>query len=176
MGVEATIIIQFGESVDAETAFVVAELDETLNTYVDDDGETKVKTTFQMEDTPWFWIHMQPGLRITRYDSTDGHLNYAGSKRPSRTQRILFTRNDGSSEAKHTFGYYPYGGYSYEFLGDTSSISASGRDLQATGKVPVLVDVTANLEAYSFQLIPPSKTLEEDETYQIACVIYVDEG
>jgi len=161
-----TIVVSFGDSVATDDQFFIVELDGVLN--VDSAGE--VKTQFQPEDDVFFLMHYDKSkLRITDIKTTDSQVVVGREVTRSTTTEYLFV--DPSTPQELT--YIPDKKPEPSWYGNESALRREGRSVYAAS-CPCIGDITYEYKATSARLAPPDITLEADETYPVAIVIYVE--
>ena len=165
MNVAETFVTQFGKGADS-SAFVVMELDETLN--LDADGNEK--TTWSPGDEIWFWIQHDASLVIDRVVATSGMVVDCGSARRSRSQALIFTSTD-SVELSHIPAKNP----TYTWYGNQGSgLSRNGRSVSVSGNTPCTCDVEIPIDVHLYRFVPPDLELGSEETYRVAIVAYLE--
>jgi len=172
MSIETSIVVEFGDDVaDAATDVVVVELDDLdEDNNLDSDGE--LKSSFLPDERPVILIHHANTVVIDSVKCTHGSVAKIGNSQ-IRTREIttLFTA-ESSDESLN-----------YASVNSLSSILWFGNSgsLQITdslitiesGIFPCLAKIEYPvLFQEQWQLIPPSLTLTEDETYEIRIVVY----
>lgn len=164
--VRATIVVHYGEGVSKD-AFVLAELDETMN--VDADGNQLA--SFTPDDKVWFLVQIDPTLRIDKVRATDGQVVAEGQVRRDRVDNLLF---EAAAEAKE-LSAIPTGPVTPEWYGrQGTGFAAEGRQVTVAGGVPCLGDVSYAALMQGYRLEPPNIELAADETYTVKIVVYVE--
>jgi len=167
MGIEGTIVVEFGESVASDQQFTVVELDDAVN--VDTSGN--IKTSFNPDDTPGFVVHYdETQLCIDRVECSSGSVSAGSLVSRTRTRQLQFTNTDDSQELSHI----PDGDVDFEEYGNSPAIVQDGRKIRAAGQVPAIGEATYSIRCRAYRLNPPTLTLEEDETYPILVVVYME--
>ncbi len=175
MGVEASIILQFGDDVDRDSAKVTIELDDESSNNIDSDGN--LYSSFLPSMTPEFLIQYNTDrVYISAVKCTDGFVNKVGTnKSRSREKETLFTRYD-VEETKDT-NYLYTDSLSFSFRGKAATLELNDNSIRATSSqvYPCVADCSfQTLFQELWRLTPPSLTLAEDETYSIYVVVYVE--
>lgn len=168
---QATIVVEYGDSVDSSSQTVKVELDDTLN--LDDDGEAK--TNFVPGDMPYFLVHCDATLEITRVASTDGQVVSMGNVSRDREEEILFTVGTDDDGEATQLSYTPAGAVSVEWSGqEGNGFSVADGAASIASNAPCLAKVSYPVSFAAYQLIPPVLSLAEDESYTIYIVVYVE--
>lgn len=164
--VGATIVVQFGEGADS-AAFVVVELDETLN--LDTEGEAK--SQFTPGDEVWWWLQHDPTLRIGLIECTSGMVVKCGPARRQREQELTWTGVDAQVELSHIPASAPaltwYGTIGAQF-------QVAGRQATVTGNTPCTCDAVIPIEVQLYRFVPPPLTLAGEEKYRVVVVITME--
>ena len=167
----ATCVISFGSGSGEADPFAVIELDDSRNR--DSDGE--VKTTFSPGETIWFLLHLEPGFSPSRVYDTDGQATMIGEVTQQRAdQGVVFGPLD--EDIEHELSYYPSGGVSAEWHGNSMTISAvNGRTLTVAQADRIArADLIYSVHFWSLRFDPPPLALAEDESYSIDVKITVE--
>jgi len=179
--VEASIVVKFGESVRQSDAFAVLELDEVANSYVDADGETVVKTTFEPTDVPKFLLHHGTKIKIQKIEWSAGLVQYIKNVTRSREQQLTFIREEVNSvEALQQLSYFPASSITYKWYGNKGvQITLTGRDIKirdmfSATDLPAICDAKYTVNFRQYQLFPPAMSLGVDETFPIVVVFYME--
>lgn len=170
---ETTVTVVFNDGEDNDH-IILAELDDVLN--VDSDGE--VISTFAPGDEPYIRFNASDNVTIDSVVATDGGVLSLGNVSRTIELEQLFASNDAAEPDE----------LSFSVVVDTVDVSYIGRDGSFTTKdlgngmlkyvgdiasVPFLMAATIDYTAKSYQLIPPTLNLDEEETYNIYVVFYV---
>jgi len=166
VSVEATIVVEFGQGVDSG-ALVVVELDEVMN--LDLDGEEK--TSFSPGDTPYFLVHHDQTVRIQSIKSSSGMVSGGNIVTRDRNQQVQWVK-DGE---KQDLSYTPANSPTWKWWGNTPTTTRDGRTVTVSEPgIPAIGEVSYVIETKQYQLTPPPMDLEEDETYPVLIVIYLE--
>ncbi len=186
MGVEASIIVKFGD--DSEDGIVIVEIDDQHEANLDYDGN--LKTNFSPTDKPVLIIHHEPDVIITDILCTDGKVSNIKLSTTnllrSRSDDYVFVEKWSSSDLvvnSQSFNYYDAIKDDIIWYGNTGEVyivSAYDNRLEtgatvelSDGEIPCACTLTYTVEFQEqFQLTPPPLELAEDETYTIHVVIY----
>lgn len=179
MTTPASIILEFGEGVDGDSAFVKVELDEVRN--VDAAGEAK--TEFNPGDDVYFLVQIGQDLAIDWVLPTSGTVNQIAAVKRKRTQELVFTPQNLSKD----LDYIPTAQPTVKFYGKTPALKAmDGVTLALAGieelmdsdpvpsDLPAVCDVEYDVEFRSFRFVPPPMNLpDENSEYKVRIVIKV---
>ena len=144
---KATLTISFDEGADS-SLLAVAMLDDELNK--DASGETK--TSFGLTDKPYFLVHLDPALAITRVRCSSGSVSGGG----------LVTRTHESdidvADAEETtdLEYNPSGGVTGTWYGNNPGMTRSGRTITWAEPLPAAGKLKYSYQAYSYRYTPPA--------------------
>ena len=172
MGVEASIIVEFGDGADEDSGTVV-ELDDKHpnNLTTDDDGNVSMKS-FAPGDEPVFLIFTPSTIQIDRVACTDGSVSRldVGINR-DRKLNSLFTGTD--TVVTPSYSEYVLGGA--KWFGNSATLEVGEDGIVArTGEFPCYGEVSISVQfAEQWKLTPPSLNLKENESYTIYVVVYV---
>lgn len=177
MAVEASIVVEFGDE-DASNSSLKIEIDDQHenNQYTDDDGEIQVYSSFAPDGEPVIIIHHDSTVQITDVKSTDGSMEKIGSN-VSRTRESdsVFT----SSTTEVDTGYVGMTGLSAEWFGNSCSVSIDSDEtttiVTSSGTYPAYGNLSFNVTFQEqWKITPPSMELDDDESYTIYIVVYVE--
>lgn len=144
-----SIVIGFGESVAAGDALAVAELDEVRNRAADG----SVKTEFGPGEPFYFWVHHDPGLRITWARVTGGNVSLVGQESRTKTMDwAFFAFADTVIELPHI----PSGRPSASWLGRDGRLQVDGRRMSAAA-VPAVANISYSFRVTVFRVTPPAE-------------------
>lgn len=144
---KATITISFDEGADS-SLLATAFLDDELNR--DASGETK--TSFGLTDKPYFLVHLDPALAVTRVRCSSGSVSGGGLV--TRTQE---TDIDVADEGDTTeLEYNPSGGVSGKWYGNNPTMSRAGRTITWSGALPASGKLSYSYQAHSYRYSPPA--------------------
>lgn len=176
MAVEASIIVEFGEG--AEDSNVAIEIDDAFITNLDREGN--LKSTFHPTDNPVFLIHHGSDVQVASVSSTDGELEKIGINQLRiretgalfTTPFVLATEDDNTVST----GYVDIVIDEVVCYGNQGSVYSDKGDIKSSsGKIPFYCDIDFSvLFNEQWRLFPPDLELDDDETYIIYVVIYVD--
>lgn len=176
MSVSATIVVHFGDDVDANT-FAMAMLDSELN--VDAEGEEI--TSFVPGDEIFFLIQHDPSLRIDGLPkATDGTVVAQPDKEFVFTeQELIFEEGAGVGDRAEVGGpdlaAVHRGDITKTWYGrEGIGFEVKNRKATVTGGVPSICKVQFNAPMKSYKLHTPNVTLAEDEEYPVVIVIYME--
>ncbi len=178
MGIEASIILQFGEDVDVDGAKVTIEFDDEHENNKNSDGE--LVSSFLPVDEPVFLIqYNKQKVYIKNVECTDGRVTKIGyDQERQREQEILFTKYISKEGEGIEVGYLYTNSLSSTFRGNTTSLILTGSNVIFTTAIatfPCVADCTfQTMFQEQWKLIPPSLILAENETYSIYVVVYVE--
>ncbi|MGD9948921.1 MAG: hypothetical protein AB7U29_10635 [Desulfobulbus sp.] len=163
--VGGTIVVEFGDGAD-QSAFYVFEMDETLNL----DAEGNEQSQFSPGDEVWFWGQHAASLRIDRIEATSGMVVDCGIVRRSRTQQLTFTGAD-VLELSHIPAFNP----AYTWFGNIGGgISRNGRSVSVASNIPCTCDAAIPIDVHLYRFVPPQLALEDEETYRVVIVAYME--
>jgi hypothetical protein len=175
MNVAATIVVHFGDDVDAG-AFGVAVLDWELN--VDADGNEI--TSFGPGDELHFLVQHDPALYIDRVAATAGQAVAEGETYREVEQMLSFAEpgEDGGVELT----YLPAGSVARDWQQGVTGLNAtegigwalSGRRATVTGNTPCLCAASYRARFKLYRFICPPAVLAADETAQLEIHIYLE--
>lgn len=171
MGVEASVVVEFGESVTDTGGTVVIELDDENSNNLNSEG--KVKSTFLPGEQPVFIINHSDDLVVADVRCTDGSIAQTGSNQTrSREDEVLFTKIGDDT----TLQYAGIDSASFEWRGNTGNVSVSESVLKLeSGSYPCAGTTSFNvLFQKEYMLTPPSLDLSPDESYEISIVVYME--
>lgn len=164
--VGATIVVQFGQGADS-SAFVVLELDETLN--LDSSGEAK--SEFAPGDEVWFWVQHDPGLRIGQVACTSGMAVDCGTVRRERRQELTFA----AADSEETISHLPATAPTLTWYGnDGSPLAIDGRTVRAGGQIPSTCDAVLAVDVHLYRYIPPPLQLADGDSYRSVVVVTME--
>lgn len=167
MTVEASIVIQFGESVAAGDAFLVAELDDERNVAADG----SVKSQFGPGDEVYFLIHHDRSLVVDAITCTAGQVVSEGRVVRSRTERQTFTGYKDGVQLE----YIPAGQVVPVWYGNQAvGYRWSGRQVTADGGFPCVGDVTYDVSFQAYRFIPPALDLAAKDEFPVMIVIHAE--
>lgn len=144
---KATLTISFDEGADS-SLLAVAMLDDEKN--VDANGETK--TSFGLTDQPWFLVHLDPKLAISRVRCSSGSVTSRGEV--TRTEETDIDVAD--SEETTELSYNPSGSVGGTWYGNKPGMSVSGRTITWAEPLPAAGKLKYQYRAYSYQYNPPA--------------------
>lgn len=163
---KSTLVIVRDESVDAD-ALAVAALDDELNL----DNEGNVKSQFLPTDSPYFWVHLDTGLRITQIRCSSGSVRSLGQV--TRTAEIDTLDIDEAGD-EHELEYNPASEPVFEWYGNRPTVSRNGRTITFSGELPAAGRGSYTFTALSYQYQPP--VLSADQNWRTRIVIHVGES
>lgn len=190
MTVETTIVVKFGDGVDSG-AIAIVELDETMNTYVDDDGDTKVKTNFNSDDIPHFWIHYSDTLQIDKIEWSTGDVFLVEEdKTYTKEKQLVFVKEKKDSiSAKDSISYNMHHQVSKTWFGNEGrkwnmkqrNITVAGSGTLFTDNIPAICDFVFTILADQYKLVPPKEAIDafhaiegnEEKPYPVIIVFYM---
>lgn len=170
MAVKGTIVVEFGKSV-SDSSFVIIELDDEVNQT--EQGE--VYTSFLPSEEAGFIVHFDTAeLRIDRVESSDGSIAGGNTVTRSRTQQLQFTNTEDDEQ----LSYIPSNEPTPMWYGNAPGVTRDNRNIRAGGEpLPAIGDFAFNIQAVSYILSPPTGlVLEDDETYPVLAVVYMEEA
>ncbi len=174
MGIEASVIIDFGEGSDEEPSGTISvEFDEEHPNNLDSDGN--LKSSFAPEEQPVFIIHHDNTLAIIDVKCTDGRVDKLLGVKDlivrERSVDCVFPKVD----TKVGLSYYGVNDLDETWYGNIGKIVLDGMNvLVRVGIFPCYCTAIFNASfVEQWQLTPPPLDLEEDETYTIYVVVYV---
>lgn len=163
--VGATIVVDFGSGADS-SAFVVVELDETLNL----DASGNARSEFSPGDEVWFWVQHDAVLRIGEIECTSGMVVDCGSASRWRGQDLTWTSDD-SIELSHIPSVMP----DLTWYGNVGQgLALSGRTITVTGGTPCTCDALIPIEVRLFRFVPPQLDLTGDQTWRVVVVVTME--
>lgn len=176
MGIEASIVVSFGDGNDS--AFSVIELDNS------EDGMNWNSTTSSVNSIlvggdVYFIVQVESIYAITGYSASSGTLVAQGTVYRNMESQMVFL--DGTTE--NEFSYIPNGTdtptIKKAYTESGSAVEPTWGSDRRTATVPsTLIPLIIDVEAYCafslFKLTSPNVTLAADETWPIACLIEVD--
>lgn len=171
MGVEASVVVEFGESVTDTGGTVVIELDDENSNNLNSEGE--VKSTFLPEEQPVFIINHSDDLIVSDVRCTDGSIAQTGSNQlRSREEDVLFTKINEDTSLK----YAGVDSANFSWRGNTGYVSVSDSVLKLeSGTYPCAGTTSFNvLFQKEYMLTPPVLDLGPDESYEITVVVYME--
>jgi len=154
-----TIVVKFGDSVAADSLFLV-ELDDTLNTNIPEGkvlhryiysgvtyfvmyygpGDIRtlpaagIKSQFNPGDPTYFLLHYDPTkLRVADIKTTSGTVTKQGIVKRNETDELFFT----STEATQTLSHIPVASLSDSWFGRSPILSRSGLQLELGERIPL---------------------------------------
>ena len=174
MAVEASVIIDFGDSDDDDVSgTIVVELDDTHSNNLDFEGN--LKSSFAPDDKPVFVIHHDDTIEITGVSCTDGNVYDIGSDVIlPREIDAVFTKVG----TKVSLYYADVVDIDETWYGNIVSFyldSLNNLDLvsDVDGVYPSYCKITFNVNfQQQWRLDPPPLVLDDDETYIIYVVVY----
>lgn len=166
MAIDATVVVQFGDGA-SDDGFVVVSLDDTRN--LDASGDSK--TSFYPGDEVYFFVHMDPGLHITKVTKTAGTITNLGIQTfHDHTTSVQFVDIDETAELEriptvitHTIWW-----------GNQPTYTRDVRLLTNTFDGPAIGEISCSFIANLFLFTPPSMELAEDEEFPVLIVIHVE--
>lgn len=172
MGVEASIIVEFDDDISEDAQNVSVELDDSHPNNLDEDGD--LKSNFLPTDNPVFLIHHDTDIRITAVKSTDGTVTKLDTNvtRSRTSEGELFPL----STSKLSLPYFNINSISSVWYGNSANLSVDDSEVSSvSGTFPCYGDISYNVRFNEqWKLTPPSMSLGEDESYNIAVVIYME--
>lgn len=163
--VAASTVVKFG-SAAAAGALVVFELDDAMN-----DG----KTSFAPGKDIFLRLHHDSSVRLSKDPlATHGQIDNQGTGYRSIEQQLLWE----DSETEHDLSYVPVGLLDASYYGNEASNLAKSGDRTVTiggGDLPALSLVSYSAEFFLFRLIAPEVELEENGSYPVVVVAYMEE-
>jgi len=191
MSVETTIVVKFGDDV-GDNALAVVELDETKNIYVDNSGEIQIKTTFNSDDAPYFWIHYDSTLVIEKIEKSAGEVfSIEENKIYTKEQQLVFIKEKkDSATAKVSLSYNMHQQISKTWFGNVGTgWKKVNRDITITGglnefdlpTIPAICDFVFTILADQYKLVPPKADIDafhaidanKEKPYPILIVFYL---
>lgn len=163
---KSVLVIVRDEAVDAD-ALAVAALDDELNL----DGEGKAKSQFLPTDSPYFWVHLDAGLRITQIRCSSGSVRSLGQVTRTATIDALDIDESGDEQELE---YNPASEPVFEWYGNTPTVSRTGRKITFSGALPAAGSGSYTFRAFSYQYQPP--VLSADQNWRTRIVIHVGEA
>lgn len=172
MGVEASVVVEFGDSVTSSMDETVnIELDDTHDNNLNADGE--IKSNFLPGEQPVFILNHSSDLIISDIRCTDGNIIEMGSDlNRSRDTEVLFTTID----TEEALSYAGVETININWWGNAGSILISNSVLTLdSGTIPCAGDVSFDVNFQrQYMLIPPTLNLIADEVYKIIIVVYME--
>lgn len=174
MGIETTIVVSFNSS-NANSAAVLAELDDVLN--VDSDG--KVVTSFGLDGEPYFRFNAPTNIRLDSVETHHGGiLDHGTETRTLEVEQLFASRNKDTLDTLTLSVAHDQ--VSVDYVGNagryttavTNGIATFTGDADYT---PFLLSASVEYTARIFQLIPGELDLGDDETLNIYVTFYVSE-
>lgn len=174
MSVSATIVVHFGDDVEAG-AFAVAMLDDELNV----DGQGEPLTSFAPGSEIYFLVQHEPALVITRIAATDGQVVAQPQKYYAVTDRLDFAEDydaaADSSGGEQQLSMIPAGAITPTPYGRVATaIRYAGRLVRVLGGTPVKYDFAYRARVRSWKLLAPNVALAEGEEWPITIHIYME--
>lgn len=157
------LVIVRDEAVDAD-ALAVAMLDDKLNV----DSAGNAKSQFLPTDAPYFWVHLDAGLRITQIRCSSGAVRSLGTV--TRTAEIDTLDIDEAGD-EHELEYNPASEPVFEWYGNRPTVSRNGRKLTFSAALPAAGSGRYTFRAFSYQYQPPVLVANQD--WRTRIVIYV---
>ena len=142
---KATLTISFDEGADS-SLLAVAMLDDELNK--DASGETK--TSFGLTDQPWFLVHLDPKLAISRVRCSSGTVSGGNLVTRTHESDIDVADADETTELE----YNPSGGVSGEWYGNKPGMTRSGRTITWAEPLPAAGKLKYQYQAHSYRYNP----------------------
>lgn len=174
MSVAATIVVHFGDDVEAG-AYAAAVLDWELN--VEDGDEI---TSFSPGDRLHFLVQHDATLRIDRIAATAGQVVAEGRTYRQVEQTLSFAEAGEAGGADLT--YIPSGAVSRDWQQGVDGLNAregtgftvAGRLATVSGNTPCLCAVEYRARFNLYLLICPTPALAEEQSVQIEIHIYLE--
>lgn len=142
---KATLTISFDEGADS-SLLATAFLDDELNK--DASGETK--TSFGLADQPYFLVHLDPALAISRVRCSSGSVSGGGLVTRTAESDIDVADSDETTELE----YNPSGGVTGKWYGNQPGMSVSGRSITWAEPLPAAGKLKYSYQAYSYRYNP----------------------
>jgi len=172
MGVEASVIVEFADDIGEDAQNVSVELDNSHANNLDDDGE--LKSNFLPTDEPVFLIHHDTDIQITEVKCTDGSVRKLGTNvtRTREASGELFPL----ATTKVSLSYFNINAVSVTWYGNTAKLEVDDSEVSAkSGTFPCYGDISFSVKFNEqWKLSPPAMSLAEDESYNIAVVVYME--
>lgn len=176
MIIEATAVIDFNGADEASVDYLTfIQLADAYN--VDDAGE--VKTSFTIGDTIYFEYNFSSNLRLLNTVSTYGSVNNIGTNSGSMTVQQLFASRDSNDPSTYTLpvtgksisaSYYGRSG-NYDIEKLKYGMYQIVADVNRT---PFIADLNINYSYGLTKLQTTYQELEEDETFPVSVVYYLE--
>ncbi len=175
----ASLVVEFGEGVNEETANVKVEFDQLR--IADLYGEEK--TQFAPGEEVWFLVHHDSDLAIEWVKPTSGTVNQGSDVARERLQQLLFTPKILAIDLE----YIPSGQPVTEFYGNTAALgSVDGRRLPLVDYdtlrvadyvpswLPAVCDAAYDVRFLSYRFVPgPIELEDEEDIYPVVIVVKV---
>ena len=159
---KVTLTINFDEGADSSLV-AVALLDDEKNK--ESNGETK--TSFGRTDKPWFLVHLDPALAVSRVRCSSGSISGGGA-----VTRTAETDIDADAEGETAeLEYIPAGNPTGKWYGNAPGMTRSGRTITWAEPLPATGKLTYTYSAYSYQYTPPQ--IPEGESWRTRIVVHV---
>ena len=158
-----SLVVKFGGGADASD-LAKLELDDLLN---------EDKTSFAPGDTIYLRLHHDSSVQLNQLLSTDGMVSSEGSGSRDIEEQLLFAE----AEDSHELGYVVEGALAFGYYGrQATGLKRTGqRQVIITGgDLPSLALVQYTASFSLFKLLAPDVELEEDESYPITIVAYME--
>lgn len=165
-----SLVVEFGQGVDEDSALAVAELDGTRNV----DSEGNERSQFLPGDEVYFLVHHDNSVYIDRVTPTDGMVVAMDSDTQEREQQLLFVNDE-----QQQLTYLPGGALVHDWMpgGANRDVGFTRVNRQvsvAASSAPCIENLTYPVNFQLYRLIPPALNLSSGETYSIAVVIYME--
>jgi hypothetical protein len=176
MTIQATTVVSFNSgSSDTEYIFNLA-LDDTLN--LDNDGE--VKSSFSPSDSIYLQVNKSDNVDITGIEVTSGSIRSTGSdEREYSVSNLFTTRGDSDDTDEFVLEHIP-GDCSVSFIGKNGSVEKSLTPIKQfkfipdRRKTPFIAKFDYTYEVLTYKFTAPTMDLDEDESFELAVVFYIN--
>jgi len=176
MTIQATTVVSFNSgSSDTEYIFNLA-LDDTLN--LDSDGEAK--SSFSPSDTIYLQVNKSDNVDITSIEVTSGSVRSTGSdEREYSVTNLFTTRGDSEDTDEFLLEHIPED-CSVSYIGKKGAVEMSITSIEQFKfipdrlKTPFIAKFDYTYEVLTYQFTAPTMDLNEDESFELAIVFYIN--
>lgn len=169
MGIETSVVVDFGNAPDGTQYLFNVEQDEESN------GN---QTSFIIGDSVTFKVNHSENVTIVSVVATHGTVSEGGLVVRESVEEVLFASRDAANPSEHVLSVVPQSSV-VEFLGRQGALTKTtpySNAVQYTADVlltPYRAKITSQYQCKLFTLQSPSIILAEDKTYTIDVVFYI---
>lgn len=175
MSLQATTVVTFNDgSSDAEYVFNLA-LDDTLN--LDSAGE--VKSSFSPEDLIYLQVNKSANVDIKEVAVTAGVITKLRNDSRSNSVTNLFVSRPDTDSEEFVLEHIPESA-SVSYIGNKGAVEKSVTAIEQfkytpdMKKTPFIAKFDYEYEITSYRWSPPAIDLQDEETFDMAIVFYIN--